>query len=162
MPHRAGLGSAVRVGLAIGVVFGSWNLLYSWLDPLADDTIGALLAFYGPMFFVWGTASFVAARRSRRMTTGITTGAVVACATFCVYNLLVVLRVNLLLDELTGRADWQNLIERFNASGYESLRTFVNVENVKGAPLKIGVATAIGAFIGLLGGGLGRLTAASK
>jgi hypothetical protein len=37
----------------VGLLFGSWNVLYSWLFPLADDTAIALLAFYGPMFLVW-------------------------------------------------------------------------------------------------------------
>lgn len=149
--------SSVRLGAGIGLLFGSWNLLYSWLYPLADDTVPALLAFYGPMFFMWGTAAFFAARRSGSVTTGITTGAVVAFAAFCVYNVLVLLRVNLFLTDLTGRADWQNLMSRYNASGYESLRTFINVENLKGAPLKIGVATLMGALMGVLGGVLGRL-----
>jgi hypothetical protein len=85
------------------------------------------------------------------------TGAVVAFATFCIYNLLVLVRVNLFLGELTGRADWQNLMAQFKASGYESLRTFVNLENIKGAPFKIGVASTIGAAMGLIGGVLSRL-----
>jgi hypothetical protein len=47
---------------------------------------------------------------------------------------------------------------QFKASGHESLRTFVNIENIKGAPLKIGVASMIGAVMGLLGGVASRLT----
>ena len=101
-------------------------MLFSWRYPLADDTPGALLAFYGPMFFVWAAAAFLATRRTGRVLTGVATGAVVAFATFCIYDLLVVLRVNLFLNELTGRDDWQNLMVRFEASGYESLRMFVN------------------------------------
>ena len=73
---------------------------------------------------------------------------------FCIYDLLVLLRVNLFLDELTGRADWQNLITHFKASGYESLRKFVNLGNIKGAPLKIGIASLIGAVMGLIGGAM--------
>ena len=149
---------SVRVGVVVGLVFGSWNVLYSWLYPLADDTPSALLAFYGPMFSLWAAAAFVATRRTGKVFTGMLTGAVVAFATFCVYDLLVVLRVNLFLDELTGRADWQNLLSQFRASGYESLRMFVNVENIKGAPLKIGIATVLGAVFGLVGGTFGRLT----
>ena len=140
------------------MIFGFWNVVYSSLNPLADDTIGALLAFYGPMFLVWAIASFFAVRRTGRLLTGFTTGVAVAFATFCVYDLLVVLRVNLFLDELTGRADWRNLMVRFENSGVENLRTFVNVENLKGAPLKIGTASAIGAVMGLVGGAVGRLT----
>lgn len=148
---------ALRFGFFLGLVFGSWNVLYSWLFPLADDTLPALLAFYGPMFFLWAVAAFLAARRTGMVSTAVVTGAVVAFATFCTYNLLVVLRVNLFLDELTGRADWQNLMAQFKSSGYESLRTFVNLENIKGAPLKFGVASTIGAAMGLIGGAFSRL-----
>jgi hypothetical protein len=149
--------SSLRIGCVVGLLFGSWNVLYSWLFPLAEDTALALLAFYGPMFLVWGFESFLAVRRSRRVLHGVATGALVAFATFCVYNLLVVLRVNLMLEDLTGRADWQNLLVRYRESGFESLRIFVNVENIKGAPFKIGVATAIGAVVGVVGGAIGRL-----
>ena len=148
---------ALRFGFFVGSIFGSWNVLYSWLFPLADDTLAALLAFYGPMFFLWAVAAFLTARRTGAIPVAVMTGAVVAFATFCVYDLLVVLRVNLFLDELTGRADWQNLMAQFKASGHESLRTFVNIENIKGAPLKIGVASMIGAVMGLLGGVASRL-----
>jgi hypothetical protein len=147
--------SPLRFGCLVGLIFGSWNVLYSWLYPVADDSPSALLAFYGPMFSVWTVAAFFETRHTGKVSAGVATGAVVAFGTFCIYDLLIVLRVNLLLDELTGRADWQNLITQFKASGYESLRTFVNLENIKGAPLKIGIASLIGAVMGLIGGVMG-------
>jgi len=157
MPFPKILGDSLRVGILVGLLFGSWNVLYSWLYPLADDTPGALLAFYGPMFCVWAAAAFLATRRTGKVSAGVATGALVAFVTFCVYDLLVVVRVNLFLDQLTGRSDWQNLMAQFEASGYESIRTFVNLENIKGAPLKIGVASMIGTVMGLIGGALGQL-----
>ena len=66
--------------------------------------------------------------------------------------------MNLFLNELTGRADWQNMMSRFYASGFDSLRTFVNVDYLKGAPLKIAVASAIGSFMGMVGGFVGQLS----
>ena len=112
------------------------------------------------MFSLWAAGAFLATRRTGRLLTGITSGAVVAFATFCIYDLFVVLRLNLFLNELTGRSDWRYIMEQFKTSGYESLRTFVNIENIKGAPLKIGVASLVGAVMGLIGGALGRLTSA--
>jgi hypothetical protein len=142
-------------GLVVGLVFGSVNLLVTWIDPLADDTPAALLMFYGPMFFLWGLASFLAARRRRRLLAGVTTGVTVAFATFVVFDLLVVLRVNLFLNELTGRADWQNMMMRFRASEIDSLRLFVNLDYARGTPFKLAVACAIGAVMGGVGGLLG-------
>lgn len=152
----------LRFGLMVGLVFGLVNLVFSWLYPLEDDTPGALLRFYGLMFLVWAVASFRAVQRSGRVWSGVTTGLTVAFATFCVFDLLVLVRVNLFLNEFTGRADWQNLVMRFHASDFDSLRLFVNLDYIKGAPLKIGVASAIGAVMGAIGGGLGRLTLRRK
>src|SRR5262249_56411007 len=36
-----------RLGLLLGLVFGTWNLIGTWLDPLADDSSLALLTFFG-------------------------------------------------------------------------------------------------------------------
>ena len=58
------------------------------------------------MFFVWVLASFRAARQTGRLFAGVSTGLTVAFATFCAYDLLILLRVNLFLRELQGRADW--------------------------------------------------------
>jgi hypothetical protein len=157
MSVRRLVDTPLRFGILVGLAFGAVNLLFSWLYPLADDSVGALLRFYGPMFFLWAFASFRAARNHGRLLSGVTTGLLVAFATFCVYDLLVQLRVNLFLDDLTGRADWQSMMRRFRASEFDSLRLFINLEYLKGAPLKIAVASAIGALMGIIGGSMGWL-----
>jgi hypothetical protein len=149
---------ALFLGLIVGLVFGSVNLLFTWLYPLADDTPGALLRFYGPLFFIWALASFRTARRTGRLLSGVATGLTIAFATFCAFDLLILVRVNLFLDELTGRADWQNMKMRFRASDIGSIRLFVNLDYIKGAPLKLGVSCAIGVVMGGIGGFLGQLT----
>ena len=149
--------SSLRLGLLVGLIFGAVNLVFSWLFPLEDDTVAALLRFYGPMFFLWAFASFRAAKQDGRLSSGVTTGMIVAFATFCVFDLLNILRVNLFLNELTGRADWQNIMARFGASGFSSLRAFVTLDYIKGAPIKVGAASVIGAVMGIIGGSLSRL-----
>jgi len=149
---------ALLLGLIVGLVFGFVNVLVTWLYPLSDDTPGALLRFYGPMFFVWALASFRAARRTGRLLSGVTTGLTVAFATFCAFDLLILVRVNLFLNELTRRADWQNMMIRFRVSDVDSLRLFINLDYLRGAPPKLGVACAIGVVMGTLGGSLGQLT----
>ena len=148
------------LGLVLGLAFGVADLLFTWVAPLSDDSLPALLRFYGPMLFSWAFVSFRSVRRSRRLSRGVTTGFVVAFGTFCVFYALNLLRVNLFLAELTGRTDWQNMMQRFRASEFDSLRVFVNMEYLKGAPFKIGVASVIGAVVGLVGGTIGRLKSA--
>jgi hypothetical protein len=144
------------VGLGLGVLFGSANLVLTWLWPLDDDTPVALLRFYGPMFLAWAVVAFNAARRTGRLQSGVTAGMSVALATFSIYSLLVLLRVELFLDDLTGRADWQQMVLRFRDSGFESLRAFVTLDYIKGLPFKIGVASVVGGLFGAIGGALGR------
>jgi hypothetical protein len=147
--------SPLRLGILVGLIFGAINLVVTWLDPLLDDSPATLLGFYVPMFCVWGLAALRATRLSGRLLTGITTGLLIAFATFCVFDLLVILRVNFFLNEMTARADWQNLMRRYRASNVESLRWFVNREYILGSPLKIGVASIIGAAMGAIGGSFG-------
>ena len=157
MMHLRSSYSPLLIGFIVGLVFGSANLLMTWLDPLADDAPGALLLFYGPMFFIWAVASFRAALRSGRFLSGVMTGAIVAFGTFVVYDLFIFLRVNLFLAEVTGRADWQYMMSRFQASHVESLRLFVNVDYLEGIPLKLAVSCAIGLLMGGAGGIVGTL-----
>lgn len=144
--------SPARLGLIIGITFGAWNLLWTWLRPLADDSIPVVLAFYGPMFFVWGVASYFAAGPSGSIRRGILTGIVVSFTTFCVLDLMVIARANIFLNDLAGRPDWRSLVDRFDGSDFDSFRAYINWHYVAQAPLKIIVATLIGAGAGAIGG----------
>ena len=147
----------LALGLLLGAGFGLCNLIATRLDPLAEDTPIALLAFYGPMFAIWGLAGFVASRCTGRLLDGVKVGATVAFVTFVVYTFAVIVRVNLFLDTMSLRPDWQNLMGRFQASGFESLRVYANYEYVTGSPFKVLVASIIGAATGLVGGFFGIL-----
>jgi hypothetical protein len=142
----------VQLGLILGAVFGLWNLAVTLWKPLLDDSPLTLLMFYGPMFAVWGFAAYRASRRTGRLLDGVRVGATVAFATFVIFTLAVIARVNVFLDVMAARPDWQNLLRRFQASGFESLRTYANYEYLTGAPLKILVASTIGATMGVIGG----------
>jgi hypothetical protein len=148
---------SLALGLLLGAGFGLWNLMATSLNPLAEDDLIPLLLFYGPMFALWGLAGFGASRRTGRLRDAIKVGAAVAFVTFVVYTFAVILRVNLFLDAMSQRPDWQNLMVRFQASGFESLRAYANYEYVTGAPFKILIASTIGAGTGLVGGFFGSL-----
>jgi hypothetical protein len=79
-------------------------------------------------------------------------GGTVAFVTFVVFDLAAIVRVNLFLDALAHRSDWQNLMLRFQSSDFNSLRVYANYEYLAGAPFKIFVASLIGAGTGLVGG----------
>ena len=143
---------AIRFGVLIGAVFGLWNLIVSIVDPLAEDSALALLSFYGPMFACWGVVGFKTFQDTRRLSEAVKLATVVAFVTFLVYDVAVIIRVNLLLDSLTERSDWQNMMAQFRASGSNNLRLYVNGVGLAGTPFKAMVASAIGAIFGLIGG----------
>ena len=107
---RLTIGDSVRLGALLGVAFGAWNLVASWRDQLADDSVGALLTFYGPMFAAWALPALSRRDGSGRILDGLKVGVTVAFATFVVFALANLLRVNLFLDAIRDRADWQNVI----------------------------------------------------
>lgn len=150
--HTMSFADDLVLGVVVGIAFGIWNLIATYLDPLADDTPLALLIFYGPMFTAWGYAGFGAKQRSSRIVEAIVAGATVAFVTFVIFWIANLVRVNLFLETIRNRADWQNLVLRFQQSGFDSFRAFVNYEYLTGAPMKIFVPCVIGAIVGLIGG----------
>ena len=156
MPHR--LRSLLVIGGTIGVLFGGVNLVYSWWRPTSDDTPGALLGFYGPMFLLWALVAYRAARRRGRLLSGIAAGCVVAFGTFWTYSLFNAVRVNLFLEQLTARPDWQDMMMRFRASGEASLRSFINDDYLRGTPSKLLATEVIGTMMGTAGSVAGWLS----
>jgi hypothetical protein len=142
------------IGIVVGFVFGAVDLLITWIAPLQADSLGALLRFYGPMFLVWTIVAHRAAWASRRPAQGVAAGTVAALATFGMFAAFNFLRINLFLGQLTARADWQDLMIRFQTSGSRSLRLFVNLDFLRGTPLKIAAATAVGAVFASVGAAL--------
>jgi hypothetical protein len=86
----------------------------------------------------------------------------VAFATWCAFVDANVVRVNLFLERLTSRPDWQDMMLRFQTSGMDSLRQFVNLDYAKGTPFKIVAGTVIGAVMGTIGAAVGRRTRAIR
>jgi hypothetical protein len=114
-----------------------------------DDSPTVLLRFYGPMFLVWSTIAFNAARGAGRWRPGIVAGMVVAFATFAVVIVVNFLRVNLFLHELVARGDWEGLMARFRASGMKDfgsssmLTTFVRYPSSWRRPRRSGRCSVV-------------------
>jgi hypothetical protein len=70
----------------------------------------------------------------------------------CLHVFLNFVRVNVFLDTVRHRADWQDLGARCEASGFESLSAFVNYDFIVAAPVTLFVPAVIGATIGFIGG----------
>jgi hypothetical protein len=155
------LGNCVTLGAVLGIVlgttFGLFNLIATPMLAQAEDTPTSVLMSYSPMFLIWGAAGFVACLRSGRLIQAVKVSFTAALVTFLIFDILNLARVNLFLEMLQRRSDWQNLVSRYHASGLASLRTYANYQYVTMAPLHIVVASMIGAAMGLVGGLVGRV-----
>ena len=147
----------VVLGAVLGAVFGAANLVFTLIAPLAEDTPLALAVFYGPMFTFWGVAGFAAYRRTHRLTQAVKAGVIVAAATFVVFDVAAMVRVNLFLDAISQRSDWRYLVSSYEASGFSSLRAYANHVYLTGAPFKMLVSVTIGAASGWIGGLFGAV-----
>src|SRR4051812_46617639 len=112
---------ALAVGLGLGAALGVLNLFATARQPLANDEGGALVLWAAAMILMWSAAAWAAARRTHRFADAIATGAIAGVATVAMFHGASIVRVNVFLDVIRYRADWQNLVARFNASRYGSL-----------------------------------------
>ena len=147
---------SVTAGLVLGVVFGASNLIFTFLAPLAEDTVPALLSFYGPMFVMWGVVGFAARRRTGRFVDAIIAGMTVGAATIVVFCFANLLRVNLFLETISQRSDWQNVLANFERSDFDSLRAYANYQFAPQFGLKLVAGILIGALSGMIGGVVAR------
>lgn len=147
-----GFVTPAMLGLAMGTVLGVLNLIATARDPLADDEGAEMLVFAALVLLAWSATGFVAARRTRRVADGVKAGIVIGLAMMAVFHLAAIVRVNLFLDLIRDRGDWQNLLARFGGSGFSSLRAYANDEYLRSTPLVVGIGAAAGAVAGLLGG----------
>jgi len=142
----------LMIGLAIGTGLGILNLVETARSPLADDDAGAMLLWVVALLGVWSVAACVATWRSERFVDAVKAGTIVGVMTIFAFHVASIVRVNMFLDLIRHRGDWQNLVARFNGSGFRSLRTYANYEYVKGTPMAIALGAIAGSISGAIGG----------
>ena len=140
------------VGVTVGSIMGLANLIDTFRRPLSDDTPAMLIAAMASVLVVWAAVAMVATWRTRRLDQAMWCGAIQGIATFAMFHLAAIARLNLFLGAIQSREDWQGLLARFSDSGFHSLRAFANYEYVLIAPLVIAIGALVGWIAGLAGG----------
>ena len=146
-----------RFGIVTGLLFGLWNLGAALLYPLAEDSVTALLSFYGPMFFMPSVAAFAVFRSASRWRDAIKAAVIVGVISQLIFGALNLIRVNLLLETLAQRSDWQFLVASYQTGSSESFRTFVNFHYAQQTVPKLAAVTVIATVCGILGAALATL-----
>jgi hypothetical protein len=153
----------VVFGLTLGTLLGAFILVNTVISPLADDTALGVGTMFGAVFLLMALPGFAARRRGGHVGDAIKAGAIAGAITFALFLVFGILRVNLFLDVIRDRSDWQNLVADFGRSGFQSLRAYANyvyAQEIFIFPFIGVVGGAIGGAIGGLFGGLSDRQAA--
>ena len=146
------LTKTVAYGLVLGTALGAWILVNTALAPLAEDTGFAVAAMFGFVFLALAVPGFAVRRRGGHLVDALEAGATAGAITFALFLLFGILRVNLFLDTIRSRSDWQNLVADYARSDFQSLRAYANFVYAKGIILFPIAGVAAGAISGSLGG----------
>jgi hypothetical protein len=144
-------------GLLIGAVLGSLQLLNTATAPLADDDGASMVLALAVILVLWMLASMSARVRVRSFKHSVIAGALAGLATMMVFDITSILRVNIFLDQIRHRDDWINLVARFEASGFRSLRVYANWEYLRGTPVILMLGAAAGGFCGAVAGAISQI-----
>jgi hypothetical protein len=142
----------IRFGVMLGIVLGAWILIDTAIDPLGEDTPIAVGTMFSSVFVLLSLPGFLARQRGAPLTDAIKAGAVAGVTTFAIFHWLSLLRVNLFLDTIRRRSDWQGLLLRYEQSGFESLRAYANYVYIRATLVISAAGTVAGAIAGMLGG----------
>ena len=142
----------VAYGFVLGTALGAWILVNTALAPLAEDTGFAVAAMFGFVFLALAVPGFAVRRRGGHLVDALEAGATAGAVTFALFLLFGILRVNLFLDTIRSRSDWQNLVADYARSDFQSLRAYANFVYAKGIILFPIAGVAGGAISGSLGG----------
>jgi hypothetical protein len=131
-------------GLLIGTAAGTLQLLSTALDPLADDSAGSCSPSWQRCSCCGCSRASDRPRAPKRIRDVVVSGIVIGAVTMAVAYVSSIVRVNLFLDQISGRADWVNLMARFRASDFHSLRAYANYEYLGSLPILLALGAVAG------------------
>ena len=143
----------LAIGVALGGALGAWILVDTVRQPLADDDALGMLIAFAAIIAIWATASAAVAWPTRRPGHAVVAGMLLGAATLLALHVAAIARVVLFADTIRARDDWQNLILRYEHSGFATLRAYATYEYVRQTPLLL----AIGAVAGTVSGAFGSI-----
>ena len=145
----------VVFGLLLGSLVGAWILGSTIISPLADDNPLSIVIVFALVLLALAVPGFAVRRRGGRFGDSLTAGATAGAIVFALFLLVGILRVNLFLDVIRNRADWQNLAADYARSDFDSLRGYANYVYAK----QILAFPLLGVTAGAISGSLGGLVA---
>ena len=94
-------------------------LVSTVVAPLAEDTPVIVGTMFGVVFLALAVPGFAAPRRGGHFVDALAAGAIAGAITFTLFLLSGILRVNLFLDMIRNRSDWENLVADYARSDFQ-------------------------------------------
>ena len=107
---------------------------------------------FGIVFLALAVPGFAARGRGGHFVDAIEAGAIAGAITFALFLLFGILRVNLFLDMIRDRSDWENLVADFGRSGFQSSARTETTFTRKGSSSSRSSASSAQPISGSLGG----------
>ena len=149
--------NSVTFGLALGTLLGVWNLIDTSIRPLSEDTPLNVGGMFAVVLLLLSIPAIAVRRRGGHLIDAVRAGAIAGVIVFALFHFFAIVRVNLFLDVIRDRSDWQGLILNFQRSGFQSLRLYANYVYARQI-LLIPLLGAVGGILsGVIGGVLGNL-----
>ena len=148
--------NSVTFGVALGTLLGVWILVNTVISPLSEDTALNVGAMFGVVFLLLSIPGVAVRRRGGRVIESVRAGAIAGAITFALFLFFGIVRVNLFLDVIRNRSDWQGLISNFQQSGFQSLRLYANYVYARQILLIPLIGAMGGTVSGVVGGLLGN------
>ena len=144
----------LMLGLVLGSGLGILNLFETARRPLADDDGGAMLLWALAVSGAWSVAACATTWRTRRFVDAVKAGLLLGTMTIFAFHVASIVRVNMFLDLIRDRGDWQNLVARFHERIPQpaGLRDH---EYVKMTPFVMMFGAVLGSISGAIGGVVG-------
>jgi hypothetical protein len=150
--------NSLTFGLILGTLLGAWMLIDTLVSPLSEDTALNVGRMFGIVFLLLTIPPIGVRRRGGRLIDAIKAGVIAGSVTFVLFLLFGIVRVNLFLDVIRHRTDWQGLLSDFQRSGFRSLRLYANYVYAR----QILLIPLFGAVGGTVSGVIGGLVASVR
>jgi len=141
-------------GALLGAGLGVANLVTTARTPLTDDDAAGMLGWVLALLTAWTAIGYTAGRQ-HGLRHAVVAGLVVGTVTLALFNAANYVRVIVFVEQIQYRADWVNLMARFQASGATNLRWFAVGDYVIPTLEMTALGGLAGAVCGFTGGVLG-------
>jgi hypothetical protein len=139
-------------GLLLGSAFSAFTTAKLMIAPLRSDRPIEVASLFGVILLLLSLSGFLACHRGGNLFDAMKAGTVAGLVTAVVSSLIYVVQLNLFFNTIHHRADWEMMLDAFQASHFNNLRAFANYYSAMQDLVVLPVVAIFGALAATIGG----------